>query len=139
MKITNQTRPSSPAEPLDPRHLEFGRMFTPNFFVSEYRNGEWCNQRIQPVEPLGLHPSSLVFHYAQTVFEGLKAFRQSDGRVVLFRPEMNAKRFQQSADRLSIPRVDAGVFVQAIRELVENERHFLPGAPGCLYIRPTVM
>src|SRR3977135_2626540 len=110
MKITNQTRPSSPAEPLDPRHLEFGRMFTPNFFVSESRNGKWCNPRIQRVEPFALHPASLVFHYSQTVFEGMKAFRQESGRIVLFRPEMNAKRFQQSADRLSIPRVDEDLF-----------------------------
>ena len=114
-------------------------MFTPNFFVTEYRNGEWCNPRIQPVAPFALHPASLVFHYAQTVFEGLKAFRQQDGRVILFRPEMNAKRFQQSAERLSIPTVDEAFFVQAIHELVENERDFLPGEPGCLYIRPTAM
>ena len=114
-------------------------MFTPNFFVTEYRNGEWCNPRIQPVAPFALHPASLVFHYAQTVFEGLKAFRQQDGRVILFRPEMNAKRFQQSAERLSIPTVDEAFFVQAIHELVETERDFLPGEPGCLYIRPTAM
>jgi branched-chain amino acid aminotransferase len=139
MKIINQTRPSVPAQPLDPRQLDFGKMFTPNFFVAEYRDGEWRNPRIQPLEPFSLHPASLVFHYAQTVFEGLKAFRQQDGRVVLFRPELNAVRFQQSADRLSIPRVDQDFFVQATRELVENERQYLPGEPGCLYIRPTVI
>jgi len=139
MKITNQTQPSSPAQPLDPRQLEFGRMFTPDFFVAEYRHGEWCNPRIQPMAPFALHPASLVFHYAQTIFEGLKAFRQHDGRIVLFRPEMNATRFQQSAMRLGIPPVEDAFFIQAIRELVENERHFLPGEPGCLYIRPTAM
>jgi branched-chain amino acid aminotransferase len=139
MKITNQTQSNSPAQPLDPKQLEFGRMFTPNFFVTEYRNGEWSNPRIQRLEPFSLHPASLVFHYAQTVFEGLKAFRQHDGRVVLFRPEMNAKRFQESAARLSIPLVDEDFFVHAIGELVENERHFLPDEPGCLYIRPTAM
>jgi branched-chain amino acid aminotransferase len=139
MKITNLTQPSSPSQPLDPSQLEFGRMFTPNFFVADYRNGEWCNPRIQRMEPFALHPASLVFHYAQTVFEGLKAFRQRDGRVALFRPEMNAKRFQQSAARLGIPLVDEAFFVQAISELVENERHFLPGEPGCFYIRPTAM
>lgn len=114
-------------------------MFTPNFFLTEYRDGGWRNPRIQKIEPFTLHPAALVFHYSQTVFEGLKAFRQDDGRVVLFRPEMNAKRFQESADRLSIPPVDEHFFLQAIGELVENERHFLPGAPGCLYIRPTLI
>jgi branched-chain amino acid aminotransferase len=114
-------------------------MFTPNFFVADYRNGEWCNPRIQRVEPFALHPASLVLHYAQTVFEGLKAFRQRDGRVALFRPERNAERFQQSSARLGIPIVDEAFFVQAIRELVQNERYFLPGEPGCFYIRPTAM
>jgi branched-chain amino acid aminotransferase len=139
MKITNLTQPSTPREPLEPRQLEFGKTFTPNFFISEYKNGEWRNPRIQPLEPFALHPASLVFHYAQTVFEGLKAFRQDDGAVVVFRPELNARRFQQSAARLSIPGIDEAFFLDAIRALVENERHFLPVAPGCLYIRPTVI
>src|ERR1700730_13235932 len=128
MKITNLTQPSTPPEPLEARHLEVGKMFTPNFFLSEYKNGEWRNPRIQPLEPFPLHPASLVFHYAQTVFEGMKAFRQDDGAVVVFRPEMNAKRFQQSASRLSIPQIDEGFFLDAIHALVENERHFLPAA-----------
>jgi branched-chain amino acid aminotransferase len=139
MKITNLTQPSAPPQPLEPRQLEFGKMFTPNFFLSEYKNGEWRNPRIQPLAPFALHPASLVFHYAQTVFEGMKAFRQDDGAVVVFRPEMNAKRFQQSAARLSIPEIDERFFLDAIRALVENERYFLPGPPGCLYIRPTVI
>ena len=125
-QITNLTVPSAPSAPLDPLQLEFGKMFTPNFFVSEYRNGQWTNPRIQPLAPFSLHPASLVFHYAQTVFEGLKAYRQVDGRVVLFRPDLNAKRLQESADRLSIPRVDERFFLDAISELVENERHYLP-------------
>ena len=137
--ITNLTRPSAPEHPLNPVELEFGKMFTPNFFVTEYRDGGWKNPRIQKIEPFALHPASLVFHYSQTVFEGMKAFRQDNGRIVLFRPELNARRFQQSADRLAIKRVDEDFFIEAIRALVENERHFLPGAPGCLYIRPTVM
>lgn len=137
--ITNLTTPSAPERPLNPLELEFGKMFTPNFFVTEYRDGEWRNPRIQKIEPFALHPASLVFHYSQTVFEGMKAFRQDNGRIVLFRPELNAKRFQLSADRLAIKRVDEGFFIQAVRALVENERHFLPGAPGCLYVRPAVM
>src|SRR6266508_3918649 len=101
-QITNLTQPSAPPAPLDPRQLEFGKMFTPNFFVSEYQNGDWRNPRIQTIAPFALHPASLVFHYSQTVFEGLKAYRQDGGRVVLFRPELNARRFQHSAERLAI-------------------------------------
>src|SRR5438552_3173697 len=117
-RITNLTTPSAPPSPLDPLELEFGKMFTPNFFVSEYRNGEWRNPRIQPIEPFSLHPAALVFHYAQTVFEGLKAFRHVDGRPMLFRPELNARRFQLSADRLSIPRVGEDLFLEAVGKLV---------------------
>lgn len=138
-EIANLTKPDVPREPLDPAKLDFGKMFTPNFFVSEYRNGEWTRPRIQPIEPFALHPAANVFHYSQTVFEGLKAFRQPDGQIVLFRPEMNAARFRRSAARLAIPEIDDAFFLDTIRALVENERHWVPGAPGCLYIRPTVM
>ena len=137
--ITNVTRPTTPPEPLEARKLEFGKMFTPNFFVTEYENGQWRNPRIQKLEPFSLHPASMVFHYCQTVFEGLKAFRQKNGRIVLFRPEMNARRFQKSADRLSIPKIEEAFFLEAVHALVENERHFVPEAPGCLYVRPVVM
>jgi branched-chain amino acid aminotransferase len=138
-EIVNLTTASSPREALDPAKLDFGKMFTPNFFLSEYREGEWTTPRIQPVEPFSLHPASNVFHYAQTCFEGLKAFRHADGQIVLFRPEMNAARFRRSAARLAIPEIDEAFFMQAVRALVENERNWVPGEPGCLYVRPTVM
>ena len=108
-------------------------------FVAEYRDGAWQNARIQPIQPFELHPASLVFHYAQTVFEGLKAYRHDNGRIVLFRPELNARRFQRSAERLRIPQIDEQLFLDATKALVENERFFVPEAPGCLYIRPAVM
>ncbi|HEX4348130.1 MAG TPA: branched-chain amino acid aminotransferase, partial [Vicinamibacterales bacterium] len=138
-EIANLTQPSAPKEPLDPAKLDFGRMFTPNFFVSDYRNGEWTAPRIQPLAPFSLHPASNVFHYAQTVFEGLKAYRHDDGEITLFRPDRNAARFRQSAKRLGIPEIDESFFLQAVRALVENERNWVPAAPGCVYVRPTVM
>ncbi len=128
-----------PTEPLVARKLEFGKMFTPNFFVAEYRSGEWRNPRIQPLEPFSLHPASMVFHYCQTIFEGLKAYRHDNGRIVLFRPELNAARFRRSAERMRMPDVSDAFFLEAVQALVENERHFVPAAPGCLYIRPVLM
>ena len=128
-----------PTEPLVARKLEFGKMFTPNFFVAEYRGGEWHNPRIQPLEPFSLHPASMVFHYCQTIFEGLKAYRHDSGRIVLFRPELNAARFQRSAERMRLPEVSEDFFLEAVHALVENERHFVPAAPGCLYVRPVLM
>ena len=137
--ITNLTQPSTPAEPLVARKLEFGKMFTPNFFVAEHRGGEWHHPRIQPLEPFSLHPASMVFHYCQTIFEGLKAYRHDSGRIVLFRPELNAARFQRSAERMRLPEVSEAFFLEAVQTLVENERHFVPAAPGCLYVRPVLM
>jgi branched-chain amino acid aminotransferase len=137
--ITNVTRPSMPTEPLVARKLEFGKMFTPNFFVAEHRGGEWHNPRIQPLEPFSLHPASMVFHYCQTIFEGLKAYRHDSGRIVLFRPELNAARFRRSAERMRLPEVSEDFFLEVVKALVENERHFVPAAPGCLYIRPVLM
>jgi branched-chain amino acid aminotransferase len=137
--ITNLTRPSTPTEPLVARKLEFGKMFTPNFFVADYRGGQWRNPRIQVLEPFSLHPASMVFHYCQTIFEGLKAYRHENGRIVLFRPELNAARFRRSAERMRMPDVDEAFFLEAVNALVENERHFVPAAPGCLYIRPVLM
>ena len=138
-EIANLTRPGMPDEPLDPKKLEFGKMFTPNFFVADYRNGEWANPRIQPLVPFVLHPASTVFHYSQTIFEGLKAFRRDSGDVVLFRPDMNAKRLRRSSTRLAIPHVDDALFLDAVSTLVDNERNFVPPSPGCLYVRPTVI
>ena len=137
--IANRTRPSAPEAPLDPETLEFGKMFTPNFFVADYKDGEWVDARIQPLEPFSLHPASTVFHYSQTVFEGLKAFRQDDGQVVLFRPDSNARRLNHSNDRLAIPEIEESFFLDAVSALVDNERQFVPRAPGCLYVRPTVI
>jgi branched-chain amino acid aminotransferase len=137
--ITNLTQPTSPSEPLEARKLEFGKMFTPNFFVSEYHGGEWRHPRIQRVEPFSLHPASMVFHYCQTVFEGLKAYRHDNGRIALFRPELNAQRFRRSAARMRMPEISDAFFLEAVNALVENERHFVPAAPGCLYVRPVEM
>jgi len=86
-----------------------------------------------------MHPASNVFHYGQAIFEGLKAYRQGEDRIVLFRPEMNAKRFEESATRMGMPKVDDELFLEAMRRLVDIERGFVPEPPGSLYIRPTMI
>jgi branched-chain amino acid aminotransferase len=139
MRIHNLTQPPVPREPLDPARLDFGKIFTPDMFVADYRNGDWVNARIQPLEPFSIHPASTVLHYSQTIFEGLKGFRHANGDIVLFRAEMNAKRLRRSAERLAIPPIDESFFLDAVNALVENERHYVPAAPGCLYIRPAVI
>ena len=121
--------------------LRFGRIFTDHMFIMEYEEGRgWHSPRIVPYQPITLEPSAMVFHYAQTVFEGLKAYRTADGRIRLFRPEMNVKRLNRSCARLSIPPVDERLALEAIRKLVETDSGWVPEEEGTsLYIRPFII
>jgi branched-chain amino acid aminotransferase len=121
--------------------LGFGQVFTDHMFVMDYVEREgWHGARVVPHSPLSLDPAAAVFHYAQEAFEGLKAFRQRDGRIVLFRPERNCARLREAAARLCMPEVDAEMHLQAIETLVDIDRDWVPDAPGtALYIRPTLM
>ena len=93
-----------------------------------------------PTRPFVLDPACLVFHYAQEIFEGLKAYKWADGRIALFRPEMNARRFNQSGERMCMPEVPEELFLKGIEQLVSLERDWIPTAPGTsLYIRPTMI
>ena len=130
---------SNAAVELDPAKLEFGKTFTSNWFVSEYRNGLWQNARVEALHNISLHPAALVFHYAQSIFEGMKAYRQANGKVALFRPRENARRFARSAERMAMPAVDAEFFVEAVKALVRTDAEWTPREPGSLYIRPTMM
>ncbi|MDO9308026.1 MAG: branched-chain amino acid aminotransferase [Deltaproteobacteria bacterium] len=137
---------SLPAEKMkqktrDESQLGFGKLFTDRMLMIEWKTGQgWCDARIEPYAPFVLDPACTVFHYAQEIFEGLKAYKWPDGRVVLFRPEMNARRFNQSADRLCMPDISEELFVDGIKQLVALERDWIPTASGTsLYIRPTMI
>ena len=133
------TRTASPkAKPADESKLGFGKIFTDHMFLMDYTAGEgWHDARIVPYAPLPLDPATVVLHYAQEIFEGMKAYRTADGTVQLFRPDCNATRFQDSADRLCIPRIPAEDFVQAVEALVDVDRDWVPHSDGAsLYIRP---
>ncbi|GFO54387.1 branched chain amino acid aminotransferase [Geomonas sp. Red276] len=121
--------------------LGFGKVFTDRMLFAEWREESgWGVAHIQPYQPLSVDPAGMVFHYGQAIFEGLKAYRWQDGRVALFRPEMNARRFNHSAERLCLPPVPEELFVEGIARLVELEREWIPTAPGTsLYIRPVLM
>lgn len=139
IRIGNLSPQKTAPYSLDPKDIEFGRLCTPNFFVAEYRGGRWHDPRIEALHPFSLHPATNVFHYAQAIFEGLKAYRHPDGKVALFRPEMNARRFEVSAQRLGMPAVGEQLFLDAVHRLVDIERAFMPERPGTLYIRPTMI
>lgn len=118
--------------------LEFGKNFTDHMFIWDYTEGiGWHDPRIVPYQPIMLDPAATVFHYGQTVFEGLKAYRTKDEQVLLFRPEQNMKRLNQSNDRLCMPQIDEEQALSALKQLITIERDWIPTAEGTsLYIRP---
>jgi branched-chain amino acid aminotransferase len=136
--VTRTDRPKP--RPRD-EELGFGRFFTDHMFLMDatVENG-WQNPRIVPYAPLMLDPATLVLHYSQTVFEGLKAYCSPRDTVLLFRPEMNAARFNRSAARLCIPPLPEDLFLAALKTLLSIERDWVPRAPGTsLYIRPVII
>ena len=124
----------------DPDTLVFGKLFTDHMFLMDYHTGQgWHDPRIVPYGPLSLEPSCMVFHYAQEVFEGMKAYRTPEGKVQLFRPLENARRLNSSCDRLCIPQIPEEDFLQAVKALVREDAAWVPHKKGAsLYIRPFV-
>lgn len=120
--------------------LDFGKYFTDHMFVMDYTEGKgWHDARIVPYAPLTIDPATMVLHYAQETFEGMKAYRRKDGKIQLFRPEMNAKRMQSSNERLCIPEIPVDDFVEAVKALVRVDADWVPSKEGTsLYIRPFV-
>jgi branched-chain amino acid aminotransferase len=116
----------------------FGKVFTDHMVTIEWDEDRgWYSATLGPRGPLSLDPACAVLHYAQEIFEGLKAYRLADGTMALFRPEQNARRFNHSADRLAMPHVPEDVFVEAIRQLVLADRDWFPTVEGgSLYVRP---
>lgn len=125
-------------KPLDQSKLGFGQISTDHMFVMEYApEVGWHDPRVVPYAPLVLDPASVVFHYAQEVFEGLKAYRTESGAIQLFRPELNAQRMNRSAIRMGMPVIPEEDFIQAVRTLVQVERDWVPAGGECsLYLRP---
>jgi branched-chain amino acid aminotransferase len=116
----------------------FGRYFTDSMFVARYRAGEgWVDARLTGYAPLQMDPSAAALHYAQSIFEGLKAYAQPDGTVATFRPEANAARFARGAARLAMPPVPEASFIAAVDALVDADRDWVPTGPDqTLYVRP---
>ncbi|MBN2558588.1 MAG: branched-chain amino acid aminotransferase [Clostridia bacterium] len=121
--------------------LGFGKLTTDYMFIMDYDAGRgWYDPKIVPYSPIPLDPSTCVLHYGQGIFEGLKAYRSPDGRVLLFRPEENARRLNNSCDRTCIPPLDENDILEAITELVRLEKDWIPSAEGTsLYIRPFII
>ena len=137
IKIVKTT---TPKEKPAANALGFGKYFTDHMFVMDYSVEKgWHDARIIPYGPFEFEPSCMVFHYGQSIFEGLKAYKGADGGVLLYRPYENMKRMNRSNDRLCIPQIDEDFAVDAIRQLVLLDKDWIPEGEGTsLYIRPFV-
>jgi len=116
----------------------FGRVFTDHMVTIRWADGKgWYDPRVEARAPIPMDPATAVLHYAQEIFEGLKAYRTQDGGISLFRPDANARRFRDSATRMAMAQLPESVFIDSIRELVTIDREWVPTDPeGSLYLRP---
>ncbi|MEG2231660.1 MAG: branched-chain amino acid aminotransferase [Lachnospiraceae bacterium] len=139
IKIEKTTCPKQIPEESNP--LTFGTIFTDHMFEMDYELGKgWIDPRIIPYQPIELAPSAMVFHYGQEMFEGMKAYKAEDGRILLFRPDRNIVRANNTNRRICIPEIPEDDFLQAIKAIVKMEEAWIPTKPGTsLYIRPFII
>lgn len=122
---------------LDLTNLPFGKYFTDHMLEADYEDGEWKNVEIKPFQPLVMSPANAALHYGQSIFEGIKAYRQQNGEVAIFRPYDNLRRFNISAGRIEMPQIPEEIFIEGMKQLVALDRQWVPDrAEYSLYIRP---
>ncbi len=123
----------------DPENFSFGDTFTDHMIICEYENGKWGDVKLVPYGPLPFTPAMMGLNYGQACFEGMKAYKDSDGEVFLFRPEKNFERINKSASRLAMPQVTEEMFLGGLQALVDIDREWIPQGEGTsLYIRPLI-
>lgn len=131
---------TSKIDQVDFDNLSFGSVFTDHMVVCDYRNGAWETPKIVPYQPITLEPSSKIFHYGQSIFEGMKAYKDSDNTIWMFRPEDNLSRLNISANRMSIPEIPKEYFMESLRALLQLDAQWIPTTEGSsLYIRPFII
>lgn len=125
----------------DDSELTFGAEFSDHLFNMDYdRERGWHNPRIEPYQPIVMDPSTMVLHYGQSIFEGLKAFKTVNGKIQLFRPRDNFARFNRSGHQLCMPPIDEEFALTALKELLKIDKQWVPSTQGTsLYIRPTII
>lgn len=134
--VTRTTHPKP--RPADETQLGFARFFTDHMFCMDWDEGQgWHDGRVVPHEPILIEPASCVLHYAQMMFEGMKAYRTPNGDVQLFRPDMNAKRMANTNERMCMPELPEDLLIAAVKAVIKEDIDWVPSAPGtALYIRP---
>lgn len=137
IKIQKTTQ--SKLDTTDFNNLKFGQVFSDHMFVMDYKDGKWQEPEIMPFQNMTVSPASLVIHYGQSIFEGLKAFKNEEGRFGLFRPDLNIKRMNKSAVRMCMPEIPENIFMEALQELVRMDHEWIPNAElSSLYLRPVL-
>jgi len=128
-------------KPADESKLVFGKTFSDHMFIMNYQSGRgWHNARVVPYQSLEMDPAAMVLHYGQGIFEGMKAYRSREGRILLFRPEKNWERFNRSARRMCMPEIDPSIQFEALDNLLKLDKDWIPHSVGSsLYIRPTMI
>jgi len=130
---------TSKIKDVDFDNLNFGSIFSDHMLVCDFNDGSWGTPKIVPYQAISLDPSSKIFHYGQSVFEGLKAYKDKNNEVFLFRPEDNAKRLNISSKRMAIPELPEAYFMDGLKKLLEVDKDWIPTKEGSsLYIRPFV-
>jgi len=137
--ITVEKTKTSKIHDVDFENLSFGSTYTDHMLVCDFENGEWKAPKIVPYQPITLDPSAKIFHYGQSIFEGMKAYKDEDDKIWLFRPLENYKRLNKSAKRLAIPELPEAYFMDGLTALLQLEKDWVPTTPGSsLYIRPFI-
>lgn len=137
IKITKTK--NSKLQKTDFENLGFGKVFSDHMLICDYKNGSWGEPEIVPFQPMSLMPSAKIFHYGQSIFEGMKAYKDNASNTWLFRPIENYIRLNKSAKRLAIPEIPKNIFFDGLKELLKIDNDWIPNLDGCsLYIRPIV-
>ena len=140
IQVTKQAREAVKSYQLPQEGIGFGKVMAPVMIELDYKNDQWGIPKLIPYGPLTLSPTCKVFHYAQEIFEGMKAYRAGGKGPYLFRPEENAKRFGVSAARMAMPQLPQETFVDCVKCLVQHSQEFIPQNSGeSLYLRPFMM
>ena len=136
--VTRTTNPKP--RPADESKLGFAQYFTDHMFCMDWDEGQgWHDGRIVPHAPIEIEPASCVLHYAQMMFEGMKAYKTPSGAIQIFRPEMNIARMARTCERMCIPELPGDLFLAAVKAVIWEDRDWIPSSPGtALYIRPFI-
>ena len=121
----------------DPQNIQFGKLYSDHMLIAHYENGAWGKATIEPFRNLSMHPATTFIHYGQSIFEGIKAYKNEQGEALIFRPQDNWKRFNVSAERMGMPSVPELLFMEGLKKLIALDSNWIPSEDGTsLYIRP---